>query len=109
MPFKFRKALQKIENSFSDLSLLNFSFWCFVFPQKITIAQSKIVEKDNESKINVCENYRKMMLSIYEDQHKKALHYKFANKQKQTNLTFPLRWGSQQFELLKIPCTLLRL
>lgn len=49
--FKVKKALQSIENSFSDLSLLNLLFCCFVFSQKITIAQSKIVEKDNKSKI----------------------------------------------------------
>ena len=48
--FKVKKTLQTIENSFSDLLLLNVLF-CFVFSQKITIAQSKIVEKDNESKI----------------------------------------------------------
>ena len=49
--FKVKNTLQSIENSFSDLSLLNFLFCRLVFSQKITIAQSKIVEKDNESKI----------------------------------------------------------
>ena len=46
--FKVKKTLQSIENSFFDLSLLNL---LFCFSQKITIAQSKIVEKDNKSKI----------------------------------------------------------
>lgn len=51
MSLKLRKHFKLLKTAFLIILLLLNVLFCFVFSQKITIAQSKIVEKDNESKI----------------------------------------------------------